>query len=358
MLMGSLSNGPTRGLPWMFVIFFLMASGCSVSQSHCLPPDTPRESNKFSVPDYVIAPPDVLLIDAVRLVPRPPYKIAPLDALLIRVAVVGASKEVSDLRPGQPIAGLYRVEPDGVVSLGFEYGSVFVAGQTIPEARETIKKYLKEQQNFTVDFSIQVNLAESRAMQLIRGEHLVRPDGQVTLGSYGSVFIAGMTLAQAKKAIQDFLSSKLLEPEISLDVAGFNSMVYYVIFDLDGSGQSVKRLPFTGNETVLDAVANLNGLPPGSDRFRIWIARPNAEDESCDQILPVDWQAITKKGRPSTNYQLLPGDRLYVAVDPFVAADGFLAKVIAPIERIFGIILLGNSSVQSFHNNGGTGGGI
>jgi hypothetical protein len=54
----------------------------------------------------------------------------------------------------------------------------------------------------------------------------------------------------------------------------------------------------------------------------------------------------------------MPGDRLYVAVDPFIEADGFLAKVIAPFERVFGIILLGNSTLRSFRptngsNNGG-----
>jgi hypothetical protein len=31
-----------------------------------------------------------------------------------------------------------------------------------------------------------------------------------------------------------------------------------------------------------------------------------------EQILPVDWNGITRAGNTRTNYQLLPGDRLYV----------------------------------------------
>ena len=31
-----------------------------------------------------------------------------------------------------------------------------------------------------------------------------------------------------------------------------------------------------------------------------------------DQVLPVDWEAITRQGDTKTNYQLQPGDRLYV----------------------------------------------
>jgi polysaccharide biosynthesis/export protein len=353
--MARVLNFPKKGMPWLLLAIVMIFSGCATAKPNCVLPDgtAPRELNKASAPEYVISPPDVILIDAVRLVPKPPYKIAPLDALLLQVTVFGGPKEdekqLPALIPGQPIAGIYRVEPDGVVSLGFTYGSVFVSGQSIPEAKESITKYL--QKRFKTDFEVSVNLAESKAMQMIRGEHLVRPDGQVTLGSYGSVYISGMTLEQAKAAIQAHLSKKLLEPEISIDIAGFNSMVFYVIFDQDGS-QAISRLPFTGTETVLDAIGELRGLPPGSDRMRIWVARPTQPEEGCDQILPVDWPAITRRGATATNYQLLPGDRVFVSVDPLIAVDGFLGRVISPIQRIFGFALLGQGTVQGFHTSG------
>ena len=40
----------------------------------CPPGDMPRELMKTSLPDYTIEPPDVLLIDVVKVVPRPPYR--------------------------------------------------------------------------------------------------------------------------------------------------------------------------------------------------------------------------------------------------------------------------------------------
>jgi len=349
---------------WLFLAGVLLSAGCTSANVCISLPDgtAPRELKKIIAPDYVISPPDILLLDAVRLVPQPPYKVAPLDALVIQVNVFRApteaelaAKQEPSLIPGQPINGLFRVEPDGVVNLRFSYGAVPVVGQTIPEAKESIKKHL--QKRFKLDFEVDVGLGESRAMQFIRGEHLVRPDGKVSLGSYGSVSVAGLTMEQAQKAIQDFVSDKLLDPEISLDVAGYNSMVYYVIFDQAGAGQSIARLPFTGNETVLDALGQLKGLPPGSDRLRIWVARPTQPEEACDQIMPVDLTAITKRGSTATNYQLLPGDRLYVSVDPLVALDGYLARIIAPIERISGIILLGNSTYQQIKTPT-TGGGL
>jgi polysaccharide biosynthesis/export protein len=347
-------NWLLRQTHWLLLASLWFTAGCATAHDCFALPDgtAPRELKKVAAPEYVIAPPDVLSIDAVRLVPQPPYKVSPLDALLIQVIVPGPKDEERPRAPlpNQPISGIYRVEPDGVVNLGFNYGSVSVVGMSIPETKEAIKKQV--QRLSKLDLEVEVSLAESRALQFIRGDHLVRPDGKVTLGNYGSCFVAGMTLEQARKTIQDFLSSRILEPEISLDVTGYNSMVFYLIFDLDGAGQSITRLPFTGNETVLDAISGRGGLPAGSDRFRIWVARPTQPEEGCEQILPVDWQAITKKGCVATNYQLLPGDRVYVAVDPLIAVDGFLAKVLAPVERVLGIILLGNSTIQSFRNNG------
>src|SRR6266446_57026 len=56
----------------------------------------PTELNKITLPDHVIGPPDILLIDAVTLVPRPPYLIKPLDALAIEVRIVGAVDDDKD----------------------------------------------------------------------------------------------------------------------------------------------------------------------------------------------------------------------------------------------------------------------
>jgi hypothetical protein len=72
--------------------------------------------------------------------------------------------------------------------------------------------------------------------------------------------------------------------------------------------------------------------------------------------MPVDWIAVSQRGDATTNYQLMPGDRVYVAEDKLVTTDNFLGKLISPIERVFGIALLGNSTVFSFKNGGGQGG--
>jgi polysaccharide export outer membrane protein len=305
----------------------------------------PRELNKYNLPDYVIEPPDVLLIDALRVVPLPPYRAAPLDSLLI---------QVPNAFPTDPIAGLYVIDPAGTVNLGLAYGSVKVVGMTIEEARDAITRHLRA---VVKEPRVYVALGQSRALQQIRGEHLVRSDGKVNLGIYGPVGVAGMTVSQARQAIETHLSRYLQNPEVSVDVIAYNSKVFYVIFDGGGSGQQVTRLPITGNDTVLDAISQVLGLNPVSNKHKIWVARPAPAGAGCDQVLPVDWIGVTTRGRTETNYQLLPGDRIYVQAQPLVTLDTFLAKLFSPIERTFGIILLGNSTVRSFQSSGGTGTG-
>ena len=138
---------------------------------------------------------------------------------------------------------------------------------------------------------------------------------------------------------------------------GYNSKVFYVITQGAGLGDQVFTLPSKGNETVLDAIGQIQGLQSSSST-RMWIARPGANQCGGDQLLPIDWLAVTQRGDVQTNYQLLPGDRLYVSEDKLVAFDTALAKVFAPIERVLGVTLLGTQTAQRIHLFDTRGGGF
>ena len=100
-------------------------------------------------------------------------------------------------------------------------------------------------------------------------------------------------------------------PKISVDVVAYNSKVYYVITKGPSLGDTVHRFPITGNDTVLDAIASIGGLSNLPSK-KMWIARP-AEHRGKQRILPIDWDGICERRRTETNYQLFPGDRLYIA---------------------------------------------
>ena len=366
------------------------------------PQSVPRELCKATLPAYRIEPPDILDVEVVRTVPRANYLLNTTDVLRVQVARNSLEKLVSgDLLsirvPGapavSPIDANYLIQPDGTVSLGTPYGSVPVAGLNVEQARKAIETALSEQlvaedafvalaqaaipvdgefqieidgsidfgkpfgrvhldgvtleqtrQLLTRHFSqevadptVTVSLVRSSSLQQVAGEHLVGPDGRITLGMYGSVRVVGLTVEEASWAIEQALSETLDEPRVATSVLSYNSKLFYIITQGAGIGDAVFRFPVTGNETVLDALSLIQGVPQGSSS-EMWIARPSNNGDY--QVLPIEWEELTALGDTCTNYQLLPGDRLYVQRDPFVTLDTRLAKFISPLERILGFSIL------------------
>jgi len=293
-----------------------------------------RELDKLSLPPYVIEPPDILLIESVRIVPKSPFRIRPLDALQIIV---------EGTLPEQPINNIFIVDPGGAVNLGPTYGKVSVGGLPLEEATEAVERYLRRTLR---EPQVSLTLAEAAGLQPITGQHQIAPDGTVNLGTYGSVPITGLTIPEATKRIEEYLAEYLEQPKVSVDVFAYASKNYYVITSGGGNGDNIQKFPITGNETVLDAITNIQGLSRLSSK-NIWIARPAPGVDGCDQVLPVKWDAVVRGAKTATNYQVLPGDRIFIEEDHLVATDSMLDRFINPFERILGFGLLGVNTTQS-----------
>lgn len=339
-----------RLITW--VVCFICATGvsCGTRDASSDVP-IPRELRMTTLPPYVIEPPDILIITTMNVVPKPPYQVQPMDALFIQVT--GTIKE-------KEIWGLYPIEPGGTINLGLGYGTVQVAGMTIEAAEKAVKEHLGK---ILKEPTVKVSLGQARARQQIQGDHLVRQDGTIGMGVYGSVYVTGMTIDQARQTIETHLSQFLLKPEISLDVYSYNSKWYYIIQDRAGWGQTVMRFPITGRDTVLDALTNMGGTWMMSSNKHLWLARPNGQNPKEMQLFPINWPALTQGGSPETNYQLLPGDRLYVRANPLNTLSMRIMQVIRPIEMTMGFGMLGfaatgegNSVIRSIQTGASTSG--
>ena len=92
-----------------------------------------------------------------------------------------------------------------------------------------------------------------------------------------------------------------------MDVTAHNSKFYYVY----GAVYSPGRFPVTGGETVLDVINYVGGLMPDADSSKIHIMRSFPKGSPV-QVLPVDYEEITMGTDASTNYQIMPTDRIVV----------------------------------------------
>ena len=262
----------------------------------------PSERSKVTLPKYRIGPPDVLLIEVVSAVPKAPLKINSSDFL--QVIVPNALAD-------EPIAGPFQVNRNGMVTFGKSYGWIKLSGLTLDEAQAAIGKSLTR----LVDKpDVSVSLLQAAGMENVFGEHRVSPDGYVNLGIFGSVFVAGMTADEACASLERQMETRFDEPKLSVQVLSPTSSWCYIITKGPESADHIVRIPVTGNETVLDAISQVGGLKQQQQRS-MWIARPGANG-APDQILPIDWEQITRGANSASNYQVFPGDRIFVSDEP------------------------------------------
>src|SRR5262245_54930539 len=224
-------------------------------------PSVPRELSKVTLPPYVIEPPDRLLIEVVTITEEEEDGGAP-DKPKVKRGVV------RDL-PVQPVRNEFQVHPDGTVYLGI-WGSVSVAGLSKEQAAEAVRQKIARKEVLTLP-----------------GTRGIKPE---------TIYVV-------------------------LDVTAYASKVYYVITDGGGAGEQVVARPIVGSETVADAIAAIGGLPPVASKRDIWVARRSPVPGMPEQILPVDWVGTTQYGIAATNYQVMPGDRIYVKAQRLVTID-------------------------------------
>jgi polysaccharide biosynthesis/export protein len=355
---------PTRRV--MAFVVMMVSNGCALhtADRHMMAIGSspiPRELCKATLPVYRVEPPDILVIQAADQ--RDEHRVIEVgdtftlsmtggDVLNGKIAAeltpLEQAEAAAEIRFKVP-AGEYTVGPDGSIDLGPVYGKVVVRGLSVDEVQQRVREHLMAVGQLS-DPRVWLEFARVGEKQVIAGEHLVRPDGTIGLGKYGSLYVAGMSLEDIRYALSDHLRKlpgrdRFQNPQVSVDVLAYNSKVIYVIMDGGGYGEQIVRLPFTGNETVLDAISQVNGLSQVSSKH-VWVARPSPADCTQTQILDVHWTAITAEGVTTTNYQLMPGDRIYVQADKLIATDNFLGKLLAPVERVLGVVLLGRFTVQ------------
>src|SRR6478609_3743270 len=109
-------TGKIRRAGWVMMLAVCAATGCQTvrtPEEKIANSNIPTEFKKVSMPDYVVEPPDLVLVEV-------------LEAL-----------------PGRPISGERLVRPDGKISLGF-YGDVYVAGLTTLEIKEKVILHLRK----------------------------------------------------------------------------------------------------------------------------------------------------------------------------------------------------------------------
>jgi len=217
-----------------------------------------------------------------------------------------------------------------------------------------------------------VEVLEALPGRPISGEKLVLPDGMIKLSFYGELYVRGLRPTQIKEKVilllRKFIPDEVLglveqdengdwvdvEPKDSnrvfVDVTAYNSKNYYVQGDVAAPG----KLPWTGKETVLDALNYAGGFIPSADPKNIRLVRPGADGKPA-RIYKIDHEAILERGEIEKNYQLFPGDRLVVARNAVVKTTIELDRLASPMQTVFQSMLQHSAVLKNLNQaEGGT----
>lgn len=140
--------------------------------------------------------------------------------------------------------------------------------------------------------TLQVDIKDISVSDLeqISQQHLVEPDGFITLGKFGRVFIDGLTPSECDKAVHYHLIKTFGVEDFKIETSVYscNSKEYHLVFMSPNNGQQHLRFPYLGHTTVLDALSMLNSedevvLPEGINEHFI-VLRSNKEGKPIEMI--------------------------------------------------------------------------
>lgn len=165
----------------------------------------------------------------------------------------------------------------------------------------------------------------------LSSDQTVQQDGTIELGTYGRLQVVGLPIEEIQNQVQTLIAKHEIDrrkanvelashtgegsssPEnlddfgVTVRLVSQESGWFYVMGEVNAPGS----YPLVGNETVLDAIILAGGLSDRGNDHKIILTRPQMDGQPRS-ILPVCYQQILQLGDVSTNYQLQPGDRIYV----------------------------------------------
>ena len=304
----------------------------------------------------------------------PPHEGAMIDVPIILEPPDVIVVEVLEALPGRPITGERLIRPDGKISLGF-YGDLHVRGLTIEQAKVKIVLHMRRWLPDNLLGLTHFIPADEKTTPSTPGSPArpespapVKPDQPVPPPSQSRQTAPDFKVRVVSQKIEiddvaeafKILPREALPPiedgqnvpiapqdtdRVFVDIAAHNTRIYFVQGDVGTPG----RLPFTGKETVLDAMNFAGGMIPTAEPTDIHLYRPARGDQPAHDY-PINYAAILK-GDAKANLQIFPDDRLVIGRNAIVKKTIDLDRAAGLMQSIFSSYKQFNTAVPSVNPN-------
>ena len=167
------------------------------------------------------------------------------------------------------------VRPDGAILIPSLEKDVRIAGLTVAEAGEAIKAEAAKVLRNAPEVSLVVFPFVNTALTSLTGLYTVRPDGRISIPKVGEVQVAGYSVEEIRKTIDDMAAPIIFnEVESAVDVASATGSRIYVggevgvngVFPLDGAPTALQAIMMAAgpnNNSRLNSVLVIRRNPNG-----------------------------------------------------------------------------------------------
>lgn len=254
------------------------------------------------------------------------------------------------------------VQPDGMITMPL-VGRVLAAGRNIPALQEDLetrfKKYYKVPAMTVTPIQVNTRLedlldtVDSRGGQL-GGRQIsavVTPAGKIQLPALGSVYVQGLTLAEAKQELDARYAATIPGVSVTVDLAERAQRFIYVLGEVTLPG----RYEMEGPTTIMQALALANGWNVGANLRQVVVFRRADDWRLMATMVDIRGAVYGRRPTPADEIWLNDSDIVLIPKTPIQMVDEVVEQVFTrglyaaiPLELIWGQGFSTVSAITSF----------
>lgn len=294
-----------------------------------------------------------------------PYELQVGDRILVESLTAGGGT-VANGRAGDTVpksdVGISReliVQPDGTIFVPL-VGVVRAAGRTVQSLRDELeasyKKFYRVPSITVTPVQIDtrledlLNTVDSRAslrggLQLLV---VVTPAGTIQLPGVDSVFVQGLTLAEAKQEIDARYDANIPGVAITMDLAQRAPRFVYVVGEVGTPG----RFELVGPTTAMQSIALAGGWRIGANLRQVVVFRRGDDWRLMATMLDLRGAMYGRRPVPADDIWLNDSDIVLVTKTPIQQVDEVIEQVftrglygVMPREIMWNMDTVGTSSL-------------
>ena len=136
----------------------------------------------------------------------------------------------------------------------------------------------------------------------------VRPDGWISYPLASDVKVAGATVVEVQKKLEEALGKYVTSPSVTVVVTRVANLRVSIL----GKVRQPGRYNLDGPTTVLDVLALAGGLTEFADHDGIYVLRASASPDGLYERISAKYSSSTSAGKSNTNVVVIAGDIIIV----------------------------------------------